>query len=374
MIRSWIIGVALVCALGERAFAQLPPSSYFTVIPGDVPILLTAPHGGTLSYPFPPRSCTGGQSCSLDTNTRLLAPKASDDFFALTGKRPYVVIAQGSRMYIDLNRDNTGGTPNAAYEDPLAEPYYDFYHDTIQGFIDDIQLQYGRGLLLDIHGQSAQPGDVLRGTNDGLTTTELTNEFGPDPTLNGPNSIVGSLAALGYPVDPDVNIPFTSQVEVPAFNGGYTVQTYGSHQVSGMDAIQLEFGINFRSGTAWQASAADLATAMDNFYGAYLAQDPGDIDGDGIVGGNDFLTWQRGFGLLSGATITDGDANGDTLVDGDDLPIWENNFGNGGSALAAVGAASVPEPSSLVLLLVGLVFCSSVRTKEFVQSKMEGGK
>jgi len=371
---SWTIGAIVILAMSGTVFAQFPPSSYFTVIPGDVPILITAPHGGTLSYPFPPRSCTGGESCSLDTNTRLLAPKASDDFFALTGKRPYVVIAQGSRDYIDLNRDNAGGTPNAAYEDPLAEPYYDFYQDTIQGFIDEILLQYGRGLLLDIHGQSAQPSDILRGTKDGLTTTKLIDVFGADPSLNGPNSILGSLAALGDSVDPDASIPFSSQVEVPAFNGGNTVQAYGSHQVNGIDAIQLEFGINFRSGTAWQASAADLAIAMNNFHQAYLAQDPGDIDGSGLVGGNDFLAWQRGFGLLSGATITVGDANGDGLVDGNDLTVWENNFGNGGSGLAAVGAASVPEPSSLVLLLIGLVSVRHVQRRSMLQRTIRGGK
>ncbi|QDS98233.1 hypothetical protein [Adhaeretor mobilis] len=370
-MRFWILSVTILLVAGGEAVAQLPPSSYFTIVPGDVPILLTAPHGGTLSYPFPPRSCTGSETCVLDTNTRLLAPQASDDFFALTGKRPYLIVAQGHREYIDLNRDKAA-SPNNAFSNPAAEPFYDFYHDAVQGFIDDIQSQYGRGLLLDIHGQSAQPGDILRGTKDGLTASDLIQEFGSDPSLNGPNSILGSLDALGYSVDPDASIPFADQVEVPGYNGGYTVQAYGSHQASGMDAIQLEFGIDYRGGSAWEATAADLAIAMRDFYGAYLAQQPGDFNGDGATDGSDFLTWQRGFGLSSGATITDGDANGDTLVNGDDLPIWKNHFGSSASGLAS--AAAVPEPSSLVLLFCGLIPSRQFGRRNLLPSKLGRGK
>ncbi len=62
--------------------------------------------------------------------------------------------------------------------------------------------------------------------------------------------------------------------------------------------------------------------------GAYEYQvSAADFDGDGIVGGDDFLIWQAGFGLFTGeATHADGDANGDGLVDGDDLLLWQSDF------------------------------------------------
>lgn len=372
MIRFWISGIALVFAMNGVLFAQpapQPPASYFTVIKGDVPILLTAPHGGTLSYPFSPRSCTDGQTCSSDVNTRLLAPRASDDFFALTGKRPYVVIAQGDRKFIDLNRDNSGGTPNDAYEDPLAEPYYNFYHDTIQGFINDIRAEFGRGLLLDIHGQSTVPDAILRGTKNGLTTTEVLGKVGP-ASLNGPNSIFGSLDELGYSVDPNVATPFLSQVENPSFNGGFTVQNYGSHQSTGIDAIQIEFGIDFRGGSGdseWIQTAADLAIAMNNYHEAYLVAEPGDFDGDGTVDSDDLLVWQNGFGQFSGnAARTAGDADGDGLVSGNDFLLWQRNFDNG-----VVGLAAVPEPSTLFLLSIGLNLCLS---RSGSRRKARGGR
>jgi len=52
-----------------------------------------------------------------------------------------------------------------------------------------------------------------------------------------------------------------------------------------------------------------------------------DFDDDGDVDGRDFLTWQRRFGLNSGATLADGDANGDGRVDQADLSIWSQQYG-----------------------------------------------
>ena len=54
----------------------------------------------------------------------------------------------------------------------------------------------------------------------------------------------------------------------------------------------------------------------------------GDFDKDGDVDGQDFLVWQRNFGVTSGATSNDGDANGDGAVDGEDFLVWQANFGS----------------------------------------------
>lgn len=61
---------------------------------------------------------------------------------------------------------------------------------------------------------------------------------------------------------------------------------------------------------------------------------PGDFDGDGDVDGTDFVVWQRGGSPNPGSA--------------GDLADWQGNYG-----AAAVGAsfASVPEPTSLLLLL-----------------------
>jgi hypothetical protein len=68
-----------------------------------------------------------------------------------------------------------------------------------------------------------------------------------------------------------------------------------------------------------------------------------DFDEDDDVDGLDFLLWEAGFGLTSGADREDGDANDDGDVDGDDYAIWAAQFGMS----EAMGSQAMPEPSAL---------------------------
>jgi len=63
----------------------------------------------------------------------------------------------------------------------------------------------------------------------------------------------------------------------------------------------------------------------------------GDFDSDNDVDGADFLTWQRGFPTLYNAT---------------DLANWENEYGQ--TIMPAAVAATIPEPSSAMLLLTAV--------------------
>ncbi|MDC0935825.1 PEP-CTERM sorting domain-containing protein, partial [Pirellulales bacterium] len=82
--------------------------------------------------------------------------------------------------------------------------------------------------------------------------------------------------------------------------------------------------------------------------------DDADFNQDGNVDGTDFLTWQRNNGAAGG--LAQGDADGNGIVNGIDRGIWESQFGTTGSVSASVTAAApVPEPSTLTLVLVGLV-------------------
>jgi hypothetical protein len=78
-----------------------------------------------------------------------------------------------------------------------------------------------------------------------------------------------------------------------------------------------------------------------------------DFNNNGIVGGADFLIWQRSFPIGSGALQSQGDADGNGTVDAADLALWESGFG--APPLSVVATAAVPEPSALaVALLAGL--------------------
>lgn len=85
-----------------------------------------------------------------------------------------------------------------------------------------------------------------------------------------------------------------------------------------------------------------------------------DFNDDGIVDGNDFLAWQRGFGTLGGAALEQGDANGDGLVDAADLNTWRETFGTIAPAGVVTTVSVVPEPTcttlgiSVMALLAGI--------------------
>jgi mannan endo-1,4-beta-mannosidase len=75
----------------------------------------------------------------------------------------------------------------------------------------------------------------------------------------------------------------------------------------------------------------------------------GDYNGDGAVNTADFTVWRNSMGQTGAGLAADGNGNG--KIDDGDYAVWKLYFGatNGGGA----GAAPVPEPSALVLLLLG---------------------
>jgi len=81
-----------------------------------------------------------------------------------------------------------------------------------------------------------------------------------------------------------------------------------------------------------------------------------DFNEDGDVDGDDFLTWQGGFGIPSGAQKSDGDADGDGDVDGDDFLLWQDQFGSTPGAAAA--SSAVPEPAAVILAAALLSICT----------------
>ena len=63
--------------------------------------------------------------------------------------------------------------------------------------------------------------------------------------------------------------PFDGQ-EQSGFRGGYIVQTYGSHQGFGIDAIQLEFGADYRTKDAREKTATTLTNAVAEYAASFL--------------------------------------------------------------------------------------------------------
>jgi N-formylglutamate amidohydrolase len=249
-----LVVIALVeitsAAAGERLVAAKA---------GNLPIVLTAPHGGGEAVPnvrVRQRGITG-----TDLSTFELAEALARHIERSVGAAPYVVAARFARKYIDANRDET-----EAFDSPHAKPVYEAYHARIRAFVVQIRERFPRGaLLLDLHGQSEDPGVVHRGTRNGSTVTRLLKTHGPE-ALVGPTSVFGVVQHRGYTVFPP-NTPLGTPPEDRRYGGGFTVQTYGSGKPDGIDAIQVEVGRALRTDAAFIASLGDGIVA---FYRAYL--------------------------------------------------------------------------------------------------------
>lgn len=76
-----------------------------------------------------------------------------------------------------------------------------------------------------------------------------------------------------------------------------------------------------------------------------------DFDSDGDVDGIDFLTWQRGFGIISGATLAYGDADGNGAVDAVDLMEWQGQLGPTTETVVTTAAAVAPASNPQAMLV-----------------------
>jgi N-formylglutamate amidohydrolase len=267
-LAAWL-SLSVIIAAGALAGEANPAAKLVGAQPGKLPIILSAPHGGAKEVPgVPPRRGEGlvkgskGFFTGRDTGTEELAEALAAAIEKKMGKRPYVVVARFHRRYIDANRP-----PEIAYESKLAKPVYDEYHAALARYCKEVKKTYGRGLLLDVHGQGTARDTVFRGTQNGKTVTLLRQRFG-EQAHTAKKSFFGLLAANGCKVHPEDG----AGKERAGFTGGHIVRTYGSHEGYGIDAIQLEFGGDYRAKGKREDTARKVAAAVAEYARLYLEE------------------------------------------------------------------------------------------------------
>lgn len=85
-----------------------------------------------------------------------------------------------------------------------------------------------------------------------------------------------------------------------------------------------------------------------------------DFSGDGVVDGNDFLIWQRNFGITEAAQQNQGDADGNGAVNDLDLAAWKENFGLAGPTPPI---SAVPEPTTAALATLASLSIMAIRKR-----------
>ena len=264
---------AMICSFALPAAAVRPEDRVF-VQQGNMPILLTAPHGGNQAIPGIERRVGNAYvnpnsprfAAGRDSGTFELAQRIARKIHAANGRNVYTVLAQFQRYQIDANR-----AAHFAYESPLAAPYYDYYHASIRRFVDEIRRQYPNAMLLDIHGQHTHPQALERGTVNGLTVEHLLKRAGPR-AVTGADGLFGQFEARGIAVFPSNALSVYGKAENGGHNGGHTVATYGSHRAEGIDAFQLEFGTALRLTETLEDVAERAAKAILRFYDVHVAR------------------------------------------------------------------------------------------------------
>lgn len=253
--------------LATKTFESDDIEQLVLVSPGTLPVILSAPHGGTYKIAgVDVRQGIGMQTgpsgffTGRDGGTSELAQATAKALESKTGKRPYLVISATHRKYLDPNRPS-----EIAYEDSDAAPVYQRYHGTLQKYCKEVLDKHHTGLLLDIHGQGTSSQTVYRGTGNGKTVTRLKERFG-DSAHAGDKSFFGTLHRLGWKVYPHPG----DGKEQSGFTGGYIVQTHGSHRPNGLDAMQLEFGASYRNKDKRNDTAEVLSDAIIEYITQYI--------------------------------------------------------------------------------------------------------
>lgn len=234
-------------------------AGYVEYTPGNVPLVLVAPHGGSQAPAgLPDRSCSGCVTVT-DLNTQELARAVVDSFYARTGARPHLIVNRLHRRKFDANRDReeaTGGTR-------VLDTTWLWMHAAIDSARARVRGAGQRGLLIDVHGHGHNvprlelgyllSASALRQDDASLVAAEAMSSSSvaqiaassrslPDrgvALLRGPNSLGALLAARGVPAVPSPADP-APRVGEEYFTGGYNTERHGSRDGAALDAIQIE--------------------------------------------------------------------------------------------------------------------------------------
>ena len=234
-------------------------NTYTTYYPGNIPIILSIPHGGDIS-PSEISNRTYGVTVT-DSNTIELGMAISNYLFSNYSIRPYIVVNNLKRTKLDANRDKT----EAAQGNIFAERAFDEFHYYISSARDEIIKNFNTGLLFDIHGHGANPdgfvdlrtwiGYLLSGSELDSSDGYLDQNINIDETsiysminssdeslsnlIRGPNSLGSIFERNNYTALPSSESPGPEGMRY--FSGGFNTFHYGTNKNFNFSAIQLEF-------------------------------------------------------------------------------------------------------------------------------------
>lgn len=219
----------------ENDTAALTPvgaSHFVSMTRGQLPLVLSAPHGGTEAPDCIP-DLRGGPYVSDKYTMDLVKELVPLIGREMGGREPFAVYNKLHRSKMDANRDLHEGTDGGLY----ATSVHDLYHDTLQQCVDEAKLFAdeitNQVLLIDIHGYAP-----LKAWNTSTwdsswimvghlvsrkklrSVKRLTNE----DWVRGPASIGSLFQSEGLMAEPSTQRPVPNAGKY--FSGGYITERY----------------------------------------------------------------------------------------------------------------------------------------------------
>lgn len=235
---------------GQTYFGRLQYTEYQA---GDLPIVISAPHGGTLEPDEIPDRTVG--VTTQDRNTLQLARAVGAHLQQSTGGVPHVVVSHLHRVKLDANRELAEGANGNAFGERAWTEYHAFIEAARQTIVED----YGHGLFLDLHGhghelQRLELGYLLSAEDLALPDNQLDrpsmierssiralvdlSDSGFVALIRGPSGLGSLLDAGGFAAVPSGAVPHPGAE--PYFTGGYSTARHGSRDGGTVSGIQIE--------------------------------------------------------------------------------------------------------------------------------------
>lgn len=276
---------------------------------GNVNIILTVPHGGSIKPASIPNRDSGcwdkktsichfshvcpkgtvkdsancGVSTMADMNTLQITLKIAAIICKITGGHsPHIVINHLHRSKLDPNREKD----EAAFGIPLAEQTWDEF----MGFIELAKSQMTEGLLLDIHGNAHKENwtelgytiskDQLNSGTFSPNDSSIAHLWRKLSTVSFNDLLRGNRSLGKFIEDQDnkayVCVPsptYPSPGNGNYFIGGYIIKTFGSKYSGSIDAIQIELPKSMRDDKLYSKACPAIAKAIIHFWQAnYCSQ------------------------------------------------------------------------------------------------------
>lgn len=255
----------------------VPGQTYFGVnnhieyLAGDLPFILSAPHGGREKPEGIPDRKEG--TFAFDVGTQELARAIAAEMHQQTGHWPHIIICRITRRKIDCNREIV----EACAGNKGAEAIWHDWHRFIGVAREQVIRDFGRGLYIDLHGHGHKVAQLEMGYLHSAAEYNVT-----DGELGGSNYLAKSglqaLAALnrrpyaelvrgdyalgtllmdrGFPATPSKERPTP---KAPYFSGGYNTVRYGRE---GGPLAGLQIETNSKGVRDNDASRAKFAKAL----------------------------------------------------------------------------------------------------------------